>query len=123
MSRPPDDNAAAEPDRRAWSATRRVAEMTAGIILMTVGPIVGGPLIPGPLGFVAFAMGLALVLRNSRRARKLYIRWKRRYPRAARWLDLGLRRRKRRAEAFDGNGEQRQQDKPEDRQQDLRLQE
>jgi hypothetical protein len=103
---------------------RQGAEMTAGILLMIFGPIIGGPLIPGPLGFIAFGMGLALVLRNSRTARRRYILAQRRYPKAARWLDLGLRRRKRRApQPFHGDGEQRERDETEDRQQHLRFQE
>jgi hypothetical protein len=71
--------------------------MTAGTLLMIFAPIIGGPIIPGPFGFIGFAMGLALVLRNSRDARKRYIVIKRRYPKVAEWVDLGLRRRKRSA--------------------------
>ena len=103
---------------------RQGAEMTAGVLLMIFGPIIGGPLIPGPLGFIGFAMGLALVLRNSRSARKRYIVAKRRYPRTARWLDLGLRRRKRRApQPFHGDGQKRQHDESQTGQQHLRFQE
>ena len=113
-----------ERPRPARSIMRQGAEMTAGIVLMIFAPIIGGPLIPGPLGFIGFAMGLALVLRNSRAARRRYILVKRRYPKLSRWLDLGLRRRKRRApQAFDGNGEQRKQHHADDGQKHLRFQE
>lgn len=66
--------------------------MTAGIALMIVAPIVGGPLAPGPLGLLGFALGLALVLRNSRWAKRRYILSKRRWPKLIAWTDWGLRR-------------------------------
>ncbi|BBE33846.1 hypothetical protein [Sphingosinicella microcystinivorans] len=80
--------------RRPRSLARRGAEMTAGVMLMILSPIIGGPLIPGPFGFIGSAIGLALVLRNSHGARKRYVAFKRRYPKAAHWVDKGLRRRK-----------------------------
>ena len=46
---------------------------------MVLAPLVGGPL-PGPFGIIGFAAGLVLVLRNSRWARRYFIRIKRRYP-------------------------------------------
>jgi hypothetical protein len=49
----------------------------------------------GPFGFIGSAIGLALVLRNSHGARKRYVAFKRRHPKAAHWVDMGLRRRKR----------------------------
>jgi len=52
-------------------------------------------LIPGPFGFIGTAIGLALVLRNSHWARKRYVAFKRRHPKIAHWVDMGLRRRKR----------------------------
>lgn len=90
---------------------------------MIFAPIIGGPLIPGPFGFIGSAVGLALVLRNSRWARKRYIILKRRYPRIARWVDLGLRRRKRVApELLRDHRQQRQKDESENGQNDLGLQ-
>ena len=80
--------------RRPRSLARRGAEITAGVMLLILSPIIGGPLIPGPFGFIGSAIGLALVLRNSHWARKRYVAFKRRYPKAARWVDMGLRRRK-----------------------------
>lgn len=58
---------------------------------MLVAPIIGMPA-PGPLGFVIFSFGFALVLRNSRWARRRYLRHTRRYPRVRRVVDFGLRR-------------------------------
>jgi UPF0716 family protein affecting phage T7 exclusion len=109
--------------RRLRPPLRRALEMAAGILLMIFAPIVGGPILPGPFGFIGFAMGLALLLRNSRRARKRYIRLKRRFPRFAHWIDLALRRRKGpAAQTLDDDRQQRQHDKAGNRQQHLRLQ-
>ena len=75
-------------------APLRVAQLAGGVLLMIVGPLVG--LVPSPLpfGLLLFGVGLALVLRNSLWARRRYVRWKRRYPRAGRITDFGLRRRR-----------------------------
>lgn len=84
---------------RAKSETLRIAQIVLGVILLVVSPIVGGPLIPGPFGFIGSAMGLALILRNSRWARRRYIQAKRRYPKLGHWIDIGLRRRRRHKQA------------------------
>jgi hypothetical protein len=113
-----------DPRKRPRSPLQKTAEIMAGVLLMIFAPIIGGPIIPGPFGFIGFAMGLALVLRNSRWARKRYILVKRRYPGVAKWVDLGLRRRKRaRAKPLDQDRQQREQHQPRNRQQDLRTQE
>ncbi len=72
----------------------RVAQMVAGVLLMAAGPIVGLIPAPLPIGLILFGIGLALVLRNSLWARRRYVRWKRRFPRAARFTDFGLQRRR-----------------------------
>lgn len=67
---------------------------------MVVAPIVG--VIPGPGGIPVFAAGLALMLRNSDRAKRVFVRAKRRWPRLGHYADIGLRRgsaRRRRAVA------------------------
>ena len=71
----------------------RVVQLAAGLMLMAAGPVVGVIPAPLPIGLVLFGVGLALVLRNSLWARRRYVRWKRRFPRAARFTDFGLRRR------------------------------
>ena len=58
----------------------RWTKLILGWALLVASPVVGGPL-PGPFGIIGFAAGLILVLRNSRWARRLFIRFKRRYPR------------------------------------------
>jgi hypothetical protein len=71
----------------------RVFQLVLGVLLMLVAPIVGIPT-PGPLGIVIFSFGFALVLRNSRWARRRYLRHTRRYPRVRRAVDFGLRRKR-----------------------------
>ena len=61
-----------------------------GVILIIVSPVVGA--IPGPGGVIVFALGLAMVLKTSRWARRRYVKFKRWQPEAGRWTDWGLRR-------------------------------
>lgn len=95
---------AAKPSRHGSAVTRptflqslvrsepfRVFQLVLGVILMVFGPIIGLPT-PGPLGFILFGFGAALVLRNSAFARKHYVRYSRRYPRVQRAVNFGLRR-------------------------------
>ncbi len=56
----------------------------------TVGTLVG--LLPGPGGIFVFAAGAALVLQTSPWAKRLYVRAKRRWPRAGSLVDRALRR-------------------------------
>jgi len=69
-----------------------------GIVLIIASPIVGA--LPGPGGIFVFAAGLALSLKNSRWAKRQYVRFKQWQPKAGRWTDWGLRRKsaQRRAE-------------------------
>ena len=69
----------------------RLAQLCAGMVLILLAPLVA-PL-PGPGGTLVFAAGLVLILRNSHRARVRFARWKRRWPRAGRLVDMALRRR------------------------------
>lgn len=71
----------------------RVVQLAAGLLLMPAGAVAGLFPAPLPIGLILFGVGLALVLRNSRWARRRYVRWKRRFPRAARFTDFGLQRR------------------------------
>lgn len=75
------------------SAPFRVAQLGVGMVLMLVSPVLA--LIPSPFPFALLVagVGLALVLRNSAWARRRYVRWHRRYPRAGRFADFGLQRR------------------------------
>ena len=61
-----------------------------GCLLMAVAPLVGA--IPGPGGVFVFAAGLSLALKYSGLAKRIYVRFKRRYPTKGRWADWGLRR-------------------------------
>ncbi|MCY7270700.1 MAG: hypothetical protein LH485_01400 [Sphingomonas bacterium] len=61
-----------------------------GVILILLSPVVGA--IPGPGGVFVLALGLAMVLRTSRWARRRYVEFKRWQPKAGRWTDWGMRR-------------------------------
>ena len=70
-----------------------------GVILMLLSPLFGA--VPGPGGILVFALGLAMVLKTSMWAKRRYVRFKKKQPKAGRWIDWGLRRRSaRRREAL-----------------------
>ena len=80
---------------RSWHVIRRLeawrlSQLALGILLLIAAPIIG--VLPGPGGLVLFAGGMALTLRNSRWARRRYVRFKRWQPKAGRWADWGMRR-------------------------------
>ena len=69
-----------------------------GMLLLVVSPLVGA--IPGPGGIVVAGIGLALVLKTSKWAKRSYVRFKKWRPKIwgrrvtpGRWTDLALRRR------------------------------
>jgi hypothetical protein len=94
--------------RRKKSILIRQCLFALGILLIIVSPLVGA--IPGPGGVFVFAAGLALLLQNSERAKRLYVHFKRKHPNKGRWADWGMRRisarrreeRVKRAQASDG---------------------
>jgi hypothetical protein len=94
--------------RRKKSILLRQGLMVLGFLLIIVSPLVGA--IPGPGGVFVFAAGLALLLQNSERAKRLYVHFKRKHPNKGRWADWGMRRisarrreeRVKRAQASDG---------------------
>lgn len=68
----------------------RTALTGLGLALVVLSPVVG--IIPGPGGIPVFAAGLALMLRNSQAAKRIFVRAKRRWPKLGHYADLGLRR-------------------------------
>lgn len=74
---------------------RRVARWAIAIVLILVGLVVSIPGIPGP-GFVIVAIGLFVLLPESRWLQRKYARLKRRFPRVFRPIDRRLRQRRRR---------------------------
>lgn len=64
--------------------------LVVGLMLVLVSPVVG--VIPGPGGILVFAGGLALILRNSLRAKREFVMLKRRWPKLGEIADRGLRR-------------------------------
>lgn len=80
-------------DKRAiaqQSGGLRFVMLVAGWAMIIISPIVGA--IPGPGFIILFPIGLALVLKNSRWGKKIYIRFKRKFPAYSRWTDWALRR-------------------------------
>ncbi|MGB3723268.1 MAG: hypothetical protein WA979_10695 [Pacificimonas sp.] len=86
------------PPKPAW---KRWSQLVAGIFLCLLAPPLGG-LAPGPLGFAGFALGLTLILRNSRWAKKRYVQFVRRWPKWGGWSDWLLRRGPRPGKALKG---------------------
>jgi hypothetical protein len=79
----------------------RVFQILLGMALLPVAAIIG-LISPAPIGIVVAGAGIALVLRNSRWARRRYMFYARRHPRVRRAVDLGLmrgRQRRRRQQA------------------------
>ena len=62
-----------------------------GVILILLSPLAGA--VPGPGGILVFALGFGMVLKTSMWAKRHYARFKRKQPKAGRWVDWGLRRR------------------------------
>ena len=82
-------------DRSHWKRllTHPIVDWTIfilGVILILLSPVVGA--LPGPGGIFVLALGLAMVLRTSRWARRRYVAFKKWQPKAGRWTDWGLRR-------------------------------
>lgn len=78
-------------DQLVRSEPFRVFQIILGILLMPVAFIVG-LISPAPIGIVIFGAGVALVLRNSRWARRRYLFHTRHHPRVRRAVDIGLMR-------------------------------
>ncbi|HEY3694668.1 hypothetical protein [Phenylobacterium sp.] len=66
------------PGPSVWGAIWRAVLLTVGLLLLAVGFV--GALLPGHLGVPLLIIGLILVLRTSRPARKRFIRMQRRHP-------------------------------------------
>jgi len=69
----------------------RVFQILLGLLLLPVAVLVG-VVSPAPIGIFVAGAGLALVLRNSRWARRQYLIHTRRHPRVRKAVDLGLMR-------------------------------
>jgi hypothetical protein len=63
-----------------------------GWLLLLSAPVVGA--LPGPGFLIVFPVGLALILKNSLWAKRLYARHTKRHPEYGRWMDWALRRTK-----------------------------
>ncbi|WP_240330866.1 hypothetical protein [Sphingorhabdus sp. Alg239-R122] len=72
----------------------RIAMLVSGIFLVLISPIIGA--IPGPGFIIVFPVGLALILKSSLTAKRLYARFVHRFPRYGNWANRLLRQRYRR---------------------------
>ncbi|MEH6827027.1 PGPGW domain-containing protein [Parasphingorhabdus sp.] len=79
--------------KKRWKYTSgsRFLLTVVGFTLILISPIIGA--IPGPGFIIVFPIGLALVLQNSRWAKKRYVDFKRRFPNYGKWTDWAMRRR------------------------------
>jgi hypothetical protein len=68
----------------------RIGLFVLGCLLMLLSPLVGA--LPGPGGIFVFAAGLGLALKYSEWAKRRYVRFKRKQPKAGHFADWGLRR-------------------------------
>ena len=84
---------APKPYRKSQFA--RMATLALGIVLVVISPIIGA--LPGPGFIIVFPIGLALILKSSRTAKRMYARFKHRHPKYGVWSDRALRRRKSRS--------------------------
>lgn len=92
--------------RRKSHPMVRIALLVTGIALLGTSPLVG--LLPGPGGVFVAAAGIILILRNSRWARRRFVRLKARWPRAGDFIDRILirgsaKRRRERAKSIAAN--------------------
>ncbi|HEY0623775.1 hypothetical protein [Sphingomonas sp.] len=85
----------------------RIALLVTGVLLFCVVAPLISPL-PGPGGTLVAALGIVLILRNSRWARHRFVRWKARWPRVGAFIDRILirasaKRRRQRAKELAAN--------------------
>ncbi|WP_181883592.1 hypothetical protein [Sphingorhabdus pulchriflava] len=63
-----------------------------GWFLMILAPLIGW--LPGPGGLILFPIGLALVLKNSRWAKKQFAHQAKRHPEYGEWANWAMRRKR-----------------------------
>ena len=87
LQRVEEEMIAKQADKRAGI---RLVLTVLGGVLVVASPIAG--LLPGPGGIFVFAIGFALMLKNSALVRKLYAKLKTRHPKKGEWIDWAMRR-------------------------------
>jgi hypothetical protein len=80
----------AEPANASLDWGKRQLWIILGWVLMLSAPIVGA--IPGPGFLIVFPIGLALVLKNSRWAKRQYLIFAKANPEYGQWMHWALRR-------------------------------
>ncbi len=89
---PPQTSGPAKDKIRRNTTGWRMVTLAAGWLLILSSPVVG--LLPGPGFIILFPIGLAMVLKNSRWAKRQYLKLHSRFPEYGRWTDWSLRRKK-----------------------------
>lgn len=79
-----------EPAQQERARMNRMVLLVVGVVLMIAAPLTFW--VPGPWSILIFAAGAGMVLRSSRWAKRLFVRFKRRWPKSGEWIDYGLRR-------------------------------
>lgn len=69
----------AQDNRPAGFTPKKVILLATGWVLVVIGPIVG--ILPGPGGIPIVGAGLVLILSQSYTAKRVFVRWERRFPR------------------------------------------
>jgi hypothetical protein len=80
-----------EPKAKANPA-RRWAMICLGWALMIAAPLIGW--LPGPGGLILFPLGLAILLKHSLWAKRVYSRVSKRHPEYALWANWAMRRKR-----------------------------
>lgn len=73
----------------------RLLTFITGVLLVIISPIIGA--IPGPGFIIVFPIGLAMILKSSLGAKRLYARFQKRWPKYGRWTNMVLRRNRKKA--------------------------
>ncbi|HEV7232847.1 MAG TPA: PGPGW domain-containing protein [Sphingorhabdus sp.] len=74
------------------SKAYRLIMLTIGWLLVLAAPLLGP--VPGPGALIIFPVGLAIILKHSRWAKKRYAAFARTNPEYGRWADWAMRRSK-----------------------------
>jgi hypothetical protein len=76
----------------AAKGAKRWLMVMLGWALMIAAPLIGW--LPGPGGLILFPLGLAILLRNSHWAKRIYTRLSKRHPEYGIWASWAMRRKR-----------------------------
>ncbi|MGL5840032.1 MAG: hypothetical protein ACRCY3_16185 [Sphingorhabdus sp.] len=84
--------AARSPQKLSENPTFRWAMILLGWTLIILAPLIGW--LPGPGGLILFPIGLALLIKNSRWAKRQYARHSKQHPEYGEWANWAMRRKR-----------------------------